>query len=168
MDKMAYPRGLIRYSTQNALTQHTGVGTIARRVLRPRTIVYSAILLAVIAGAGTGLWLRVPLKVDVIRDRGMLVREVEGGELENVYRLQVMNATEASRRYRITVHGVPGLHVATDPEFTLDAADTHMIVLRLRAPSEGLAPGSHRALIEVEALDGAHEYVVEKTVFLVR
>ena len=168
MDKMAYPRGLIRYSTQNSLVQHTGLADIARRAVRPRTLAYSAILIAVIAGVGTALWLRVPLKVDVIRDRGMLVREVEGGELENVYRLQVMNATEAPRRYRITAHGVPGLHVATNPDFALDAADTHMIVLRLRAPAEGLAPGSHPALIEVEALDGAHAPVVEKTVFLVR
>ncbi len=58
--------------------------------------------------------MRVPLKVDVIRDRGAMVREVEDGELENVYRLQVMNATEAPHRYRIGVEGLPGLRVASE------------------------------------------------------
>ena len=168
MDKMGYPPGLIRYSTQNALTEHAGLASIAQRAARPRTLVYSAILACVITAAGAGLWLRVPLRVDVIRDRGALVREVEGGELENVYRLQVMNATESPRRFRLSVEGVPGLRVATEAEFALDAAATRMVVARLRAPAAGLAPGSHRAQIEVEALDGAREHVVEKTVFLVR
>ena len=52
-----------------------------------------------------------PLKVDVLRDRGALAREAAAGVIENVYRLQVMNTDETPRRYTIRAEGVPGLSV---------------------------------------------------------
>ena len=109
MEKMGYPKGLIRYSTEHAMQEHSGLAGIVKRIVRPRTLVYTAILATVVVAAAVALWMRVPLKVDVIRDRGAMVREVEDGELENVYRLQVMNATESAHRYRITVEGLPGI-----------------------------------------------------------
>src|SRR3569623_3351949 len=71
MDKMNYPRGLIRFTTQIALKQGSGGGRafILRRVLRPRVLVYGAVLLALTAGMMFSLALRMPLKVDVVRDR---------------------------------------------------------------------------------------------------
>src|SRR3954464_2781475 len=45
MDKMNYPRGLIRFTTQNALANGGGRSAILRRVLRPRVLVYASILL---------------------------------------------------------------------------------------------------------------------------
>ncbi len=78
--------------------------------------------------------MRVPLKVDVIRDRGAMVREVEDGELENVYRLQVMNATESAHRYRIAVEGLPGIRVASEPVIDMAAASTRAFPVRIRVP----------------------------------
>jgi cytochrome c oxidase accessory protein FixG len=168
MEKMNYPKGLIRYSTEAALGEHSGHADIARRFIRPRTMIYTAILAAVIAGTLAALWLRVPLKLDVIRDRGAMVRDVGDGELENVFRLQVMNATEGSHRYRASVTGLPRLAIASDAEFTVDAATTRAVPLRLRAPAEGLKPGSHPIRITLEALDAQEIRVTEKSVFLVR
>ena len=168
MDKMGYPKGLIRYSTETALKEHLGLKGIVSRFVRPRTLVYTSILATVVVAATTALVLRVPLKVDVIRDRGAMVREVEGGELENVYRLQVMNATESPHRYRLEVEGLAGLRVASEPEFELPAASTRAVPVRLRVPREGLAEGSHRIRMRVEAADAPALRVDEKAIFLVR
>jgi len=93
---------------------------------------------------------------------------VEDGELENVFRLQIMNATEAPRRYRIRVEGVEGLRVASGDEVALEAADTRGFPVRLRAPRAALANGSHPIRFHVESADDAALRVEEKSVFIVR
>ncbi len=110
MDKMGYPRGLIRYATQNGMDGHWTPRQMLRRVLRPRVLVYGARCWRCCASVSlASLAMRTPLKVDVVRDRGALARIVEGGRLENVYRLQIMNATEQPQRYRIEARGLEGL-----------------------------------------------------------
>ena len=149
------------------LESHAGVDAIARRLIRPRTLIYGGILAVVCLAAAIALIVRVPLKVDVIRDRGAMVRNVENGELENVYRLQVMNATEAPHRYRIEVEGIAGLYVASEREFQLEPAATRAVPVRLRAPRGDLKAGSHKMRITVAA-DKSDIRVTEKAAFLVR
>ncbi|CDS53252.1 Type cbb3 cytochrome oxidase biogenesis protein CcoG, involved in Cu oxidation [Polaromonas sp. CG9_12] len=166
MDKMNYPRGLIRYSTQNAVVQGWGRSQLLRRVLRPRVLVYTAILLAVTAALFISLALRSPFKVDVIRDRASLARIVSGGKIENVYRLQVMNATETTQHYRIAATGLPGLVLASEGTFTVDATQARGVTVTLQLPYEAAGPGSHEIHFEVEAVNSPGR-VVEKSVFLV-
>ncbi len=123
MDRTSQPRGLIRYSTENGLAQHLTLRQMWQHVARPRVLIYTAILGAVVVGTVTALALRVPLKVDIIRDRGALAREVEDGRVENVYRLQVMNTTEAPQRYEVSAAGLPGLTIASDKQFELGAGE---------------------------------------------
>jgi cytochrome c oxidase accessory protein FixG len=94
MDRVGYPRGLIRYSTENALQNGWDSRRIWARVARPRVLVYGSILAAIVVAAMAALLQRAPVKVDVIRDRSSIAREVEGDRIENVYRLQVMNTLE--------------------------------------------------------------------------
>ena len=166
MDKMSYPRGLIRYSTQNAVAQGWGRAQLLRRVFRPRVLVYSAILLAVTAALFTSLALRSPFRVDVDRDRASLARIVSGGKIENVYRLQVMNATENMQSYRITATGLPGLMLASDGTFSVDATGSRWVPVTLQLPYEAATPGSHEIHFEVEAIN-APGRVSEKSIFLV-
>ena len=165
MDRTAQPRGLIRYSTTNALSEHLNKGQMWRHVARPRVLVYATILGAIVVGTLTALALRVPLKVDVIRDRGALAREVEDGRVENVYRLQVMNTTEARQRYEVSAGGLPGLRVASERQFELEPASTRTVVLRLQADA-GVPPGAQRVDIEVRSTNEARLHVREKTTFL--
>jgi cytochrome c oxidase accessory protein FixG len=170
MDKVGLPRGLIRYATTNSLREHYGARTILRRILRPRVLAYGGILLAITAALGTAIALRVPLKVDVIRDRGALAREVYdargAARVENVYRLQVMNTSEKPRVFELRVHGLPELAVASEPRFEVPAATTRSVPLRLQAPAEAVGPGSHRIELEVRAVDEEAIRVREKTTFL--
>ncbi len=165
MDKMRYPRGLIRFTTQNALAQGLTRGQIRRRALRPRVLVYAVILGALTLAVGISLALRTPLKVDVVRDRASLARIVAGGQIENVYRLQIMNATEQPQRYRITVDGLPGLVVASQAEFGVEAAQSRWVAVRLQVPYAASTPGSHPIRFHIAAVDDASA-VTEKSVFL--
>jgi cytochrome c oxidase accessory protein FixG len=166
MDKSGLPPDLIRYTTTNALAQHYTRRQVIRQVFRPRTLVYGTILLGVIAALGSALALRVPLKVDVIRDRGAMSRELDDGRIENVYRLQVMNTTEQRQVFRVTASGLPGLVVASDATFELEAASTRSVPLRLQVPAIGVPAGSTRVMIEVAAVTDPAMRVSEKSVFI--
>ena len=165
---MGYARGLIRYSTTHAVEQHLTRREMFVRALRPRVLVYFAILGATIVAATASLWLRVPLKVDVIRDRAAISREVEGGLIENVYRLQVMNTVERERRFLIRVEGLPTAQVAGDGRILLPGATTLMVPVKVRVQPAEVAAGTHKIRFMVQAEDDAHVAVDEKSVFIVR
>ena len=168
MDKVNYPRGLIRYATQNGMLQRWSSAQMVRRVLRPRVLFYTTVLVGLSVALLTSLSLRVPLKVDVVRDRAALSRLVAGGQLENVYRLQIMNATEAPQRYRISASGLEGLTVAAeDRETEVDATQARWVPVRLRLPYGAAAAGSHTVHFTVEAQGGVPARVVEKAAFQV-
>lgn len=167
MDRMGYPRGLIRYSTENALSKGYDKKTIWKHVLRPRTLVYAAILLALLIGTAGSLAMRNPLKVDVIRDRGALAREAAPGVIENVYRLQLMNTDEKPRQLTIRTAGVPGLQVAgVEQPVAIGAAQTRLLPLRLQAPAEGMAPGPYKIEFIVQAVDDEKVVRHEKSSFI--
>ncbi|WP_418320944.1 cytochrome c oxidase accessory protein CcoG [Piscinibacter sakaiensis] len=174
MDKMSYPRGLIRYATQNGLDNGWSKALVLRRVLRPRVLVYSLILL-LITGAFVGsLMQRTPFRVDVVRDRASLAREVENGQLENVYRLQLMNATEQPQRYLISVAGPAGMQLAPDPVRTVDlpAAEARWVAVNVRLPQHAaaqLGAGAHAMSFEVSSVDrmGRSIGLSEKSTFVV-
>ena len=164
MDKVGKPQGLIRYATTHAMA---GERT---RIFRPRVIIYGSILVGIVALAGTGLAFRVPLKVDVIRDRGAIARDVGDGEVENVYQLVIMNTTEERRVYEIEVDGLKDIHVAgTDRIEVPGAASLRApIKVRVHAEREHAAPGAHPIVFKVKAVGAERERVHEKSVFIVR
>lgn len=165
MDKMGYPRGLVKYSTQNGMAHGWTRAQMIRRAFRPRVLVYSAILLTIVAALGVSLWLRVPLKVDVIRDRGALARLVEMGRIENVYRIQFMNASEQERTLQIQVEGLPGIQVASESTVHLLPTEVRSVAVRVQVPP-GQPSGTHPITFTFRSADGALA-VTEKTTFLV-
>jgi len=168
MDKMGYPRGLIRYSTQHAVEQKLDSRQMLARAFRPRVLAYTAIVWIIILAAAAGLWLRIPLKVDVIRDRAAIAREVEGGKIENLYRLQIMNTAEMRRTFEIRVEGLHSLQLAGDSRVELDATSSRLALVRVRVEAWGAQPGTHPIEFHVTATDVANVAVREKSVFIVR
>ncbi len=157
MKKMGYRPGLIRYSTENALRYGWDFAKMMQRALRPRVLIYAAVLSAVTLGVAASLALRVPLKVDVLRDRAGLAREVEGGKIENVYRLQIMNTEERSHRFVIKVtgsHDLEHLEVLTEEQpLEIGPVSSRAIPVRVRAGLEHARKGSQRITFIVEASD---------------
>ena len=168
MDKMGYPRGLIRYASENALQGKSSERGLLRRVLRPRTLIYSAILLAVVVAFLGMLYLRVPLKVDVIRDRATLARELNDGRLENVYRLQIMNTTEQAHEFTVTASGIDGMELVGKLPVTVPAASAVTLPVALRVDPAKTTAGSHAVRFVVEDSSDARVKADEKSVFYVR
>lgn len=167
MDKVGKPRGLVRYATENALAAGWDMARIRRRIVRPRVIGYGAVFVLIAAGMTASLLLRVPLKVDVIRDRGAMGREVEDGLIENVYRLQVMNTDESAHVFRFEVQGIAGAAIADASELRLAGASARTVALRVRADPSHAQRGSNPIAFRVGAVDAPDLAVTEKAVFIV-
>ena len=168
MARFGYPKGLIRYTTENALQQKLAPRQVVARALRPRVLVYTAILWTIIIAIGITLYARVPLKVDVIRDRANVAREVEGRWVENIYRLQIMNTGEAPHRFVIRASGAETLQVADEEAVEIPGATTRMVPVRLRIDTGRVTPGSHKIEFQDTAADDAALVARERSIFLVR
>ncbi len=166
MDKVNLPRGLIRYSTENAMAQHLGKKEILSHIVRPRILLYTAILALILGLCAWFLAHRIPLKVDVIRDRSVLAREAEDGRIENVYMLQIMNTEERAHRYRITVDGLPGAEIAGEAEVDAPAAALTSFNTVVRVPPEAGKSGSNQIHFEIVATENPDIHLREKASFL--
>ncbi len=174
MDKMHYPRGLIRYATLNGLNERLDRAGILRRVFRPRIQLYTLVLVLLCGALAVSLWVRKPFKVDVVRDRGALARVVDDGWIENVYRLQIMNATEQVQRYRLNVVGMPKMSINLRSDVVIEAAEAHWVAVTVRVPPEVAAaagPGSHVMQFEIQTVPQSpgesSASLVEKSTFVV-
>ncbi len=165
MDKVSLPRGLIRYSTENALARHYSTRDILAHLLRPRTLLYAGVLLIIVAATAWSLATRIPLKVDVIRDRATLYREADNEQIENVFRLHVMNTDEKPHRYSIAVGGVDGITIVGEKVVEVSAASDKNFLL-VATVKEGAAPkGSNKILFEIRAAENDAIVVQEKSTF---
>ena len=127
MDRVGYPRGLIRYTTQHALDHKT------THVLRPRVLVYASILGLLAIGFVVALALRTPLGLDVIRDRNSLFRMLDDGRVENVYTLKILNKTELRRSFDLVVSGAGELALdPAQPVFNVEPGEVYPAVVRVR------------------------------------
>jgi len=174
MDKMGYPRGLIRYSTENAMQgkypeEPTALRKIASHLLRPRVLIYSAILATVVVAMTASLAMRVPVKLNVLKDRANLVREASDGWVENVYRLQIMNTAESGHRFQVSVRGLPDVRLVSEtPVVTVAGASSVVVPVSVQVDPAAVAPGSHRIDFEVRAVDNERLSASSNSSFYVR
>jgi cytochrome c oxidase accessory protein FixG len=175
MDKMGYPRGLVRYDTQNGLAQHLSRSQKVARMFRPRVIVYTAILVLIVVGLLVSLGLRTTFKVNVVRDRASLARIVDEGRIENLYRLQIMNATEARHRFRVQVQGLPGIALGEPLDVELAPAEARWVTVGVQvAPqaAQQAGTGAHPIVFHIDRLASSGDAgnaasIEEKSTFVV-
>ena len=125
MDKMEYPRGLVRYTTEHILN---GGET---HIFRPRLIGYSLVLLIMVGLFGAKLLTREQLELDVIRDRQQLFTESGSNRIENTYTLKMINKTDEAQWFSLDVIGLDGAEFSTEPRFWVDAGTLIEVPLRL-------------------------------------
>ena len=111
MEKVDYPKGLIRYTTERAIEDQESNQSTKRHILRPRVLIYAAFISILSTAFLISLATRNPLRVDVMRDRGALAREVDGVRIENIYRIQIMNASENNMNVQVKATGLPDLKI---------------------------------------------------------
>jgi cytochrome c oxidase accessory protein FixG len=158
MEKMGYPRGLIRYSTQNAIDEKPV------RVLRPRIFVYGILLLALMGGFAWGVTHRAPLIVEVLRDRNALYREGEGGRIENGYTLKLVNKTTQPQRYRVTLAAPAGIALRGGA-LSVDAKAEQVLDLPVTATAPAMVSGRHEVRFVVVDESGEARAEVESSFF---
>jgi cytochrome c oxidase accessory protein FixG len=147
MDKVGYPRGLIRYDTQSGLEGQR------KRVLRPRTLVYATLLAVLVAGFGVTLSGRNVVAIDVIRDRNALYRERPDGRVENVYNVKLLNKDREAHEFRITASGLPGVEIDyMGPTVWVAPGAVQSVPVRIRVP-RGSVQGGADVILSLEAAD---------------
>jgi cytochrome c oxidase accessory protein FixG len=146
MDKMGYERGLVRYTTEHALKHNEG------HVIRPRIMVYGALLLVILLGTLWSIANRVPLRADLIRDRNALYRELPGDMIENVYTLKITNMDTVPHRYRLTAVDEQQVEIDLDRPLELAAEEVTGIIVRLRLP-RSVGKGVQNVELELQSVE---------------
>jgi len=167
MDKMGYPRGLIRYTTENALKGQYPESEIRERMKRPKALLYNALLALAVGATVASYALRQPFKVEALRDRASLVQETNDGWLQNSYSLKINNLSEKTQRYRLAVKGMPLIKLITrTPVVTVKSGEIVSVPVRVNNLPDYATRGSHEIFFVVEAVDSPDQVVEEKSSFI--
>ena len=158
MDKMNYPRGLIRYSTQNAIDGRPS------RVMRPRVFVYGFLLAGLCAAWGWGVTHRSELIAEVLRDRNALYREVGDGRIENGYTLKLVNKTVEPRQYALTLQAPEGVYLVGGAR-RIDAGAEQVLEIPLTLATDAGPGGRQVVTFSIESIDGDVREDVESSFF---
>jgi cytochrome c oxidase accessory protein FixG len=160
MDKVGYPRGLIRYDTQS------GLEGARKRVLRPRTVIYATLLALLATGFSYSITHRDLVGVDVLRDRNALYRERPDGSIENVYNVKILNKDGAAHEFTISATGVPGLVVSYgSPTVWAGPGQVQGVPVRIRVPEDALEGGAD-IVVSIQAIDAPQLRASGKARFL--
>lgn len=99
MDRMGYERGLISFTTEEAIVSGK------TRIFRPRLIGYGLMLSLMVGLFVYSIVTRVPLVIEAQRDRGVQMYRAQGDKIINVYTLKISNMDRQTHTYDITVEG---------------------------------------------------------------
>ncbi len=160
MDKMNYPRGLVRYTTENRLNGKT------THIFRPRIFVYGGILLAIFISIGYSISARILVELDVIRDRNSLFIETDAGLIKNVYSLRIINIDNNPHIYEITASGIEGLQLIKDKEIEVGAGAVMTVPVSLLVNYDNLSKRSTHVKFKLTAMDNPELTVIEEARFL--
>ncbi len=167
MDKIGIPRGLVRFWTDHARVNRWSADQILRHMVRPQVLIYTGILLFVLSIFFGTLFTRTPVKMDAIRDRGSMGREIEEGMIENVYRMQIMNTDESAHRFHISVGGIESIQLQGTGNFSLQATESRAVPVNVRlGPGQG-EKGSNKIWFTLTDIDNPDIQLKEKAVFFV-
>jgi cytochrome c oxidase accessory protein FixG len=160
MDQMNYPRGLVRYSTENAVEGK------ASKLMRPRLIGYGLVLTTMVVVFIGAVFSRVPLEVDIIRDRNALYRENSMGNIENTYTLKIMNKTQEHQDYEIAVSGLDNVVPHIPDQVSALPGELLTIAVTLEMNPEDIKQRNTTVHFTVTAENDPSREVIEDSRFL--
>jgi len=161
MDRVGAPRGLVRYTTLDALEGRK------TRIARPRVLVYGGMIALLVAALSYAVAHRIPLELDVLRDRSATYREVGDGRIENVYRLRVLNMDQVAHSYELDIDGPEGIEVVYRPgDLRLGPGEIRDLAVRVRVRPEALHERSSKIELELRSIEEPQIAVEEESRFL--
>ena len=160
MDKMDYDRGLIRYTTENALK---GKG---RHWLRPRLIGYVTALTVM---ASVFVWFlghRSPMELEVLRDRNVLYRMAADNRVENIFTLKIANKDQQEHLFHIQVTGIDDIRLDSSSQVSIEAGSVAQQVVRVTVPKVSGAPTSRAIEFSISSDQLEVEPVISESRFM--
>ena len=149
MGKMGYPTGLISYTTQNKLAGGSWTWK------RPKLIGYGAAMLVMSVLFIVVLWNRVPVTLDVMRDRASLFQQLPDGRIENVYQLRIINMDSQNHEFTISVTGLADATIVPQQPVLAESGEVRDLVLRVQAPADSLSGFSHDIIFTINEVNGS-------------
>jgi cytochrome c oxidase accessory protein FixG len=144
MDRVGRPRGLIRYGSRAELAGE------ARRILRPRVVLYPLLLVGSAAALVAALLAREPADVTVLRAAGSPFAALPSGEVSNQVRLKIVNRTREARRYWLLIDADPAVRLLTPVNpIGIEAGKAAVAVLFVTAPPSRFSAGEARVTLVV-------------------
>jgi cytochrome c oxidase accessory protein FixG len=137
MGKLGRPKGLIRYTSQDEANGKTRKGLI-----RPRVVVYSAILLGMTVLLAIGLSSRGTAKLTVLRGLGAPYTTLPGGAISNQLRAKIQNQSNVERAYAIfVVAPFNATLVAPENPLTVPPGESRTTLIFVNTPAEAFTAG---------------------------
>lgn len=162
MDKMNYPKGLISFTSENALEGKTV------HLVRPKLVGYAIVLVVMVGLLLLEIFTRVPLEVDIIRDRNALYRETFDGLIENVYTLKIMNKSQTPKTYQINVQGIEGLKFIGEQQVMVTGGEVFTLPISVAVDAYAIEDRVTTIYFDVHAIDDPNIATQEPSKFLYR
>ncbi len=108
MAKIGRPPSLITLDTERNQELRAAGAPPVRRFVRPRTLVYAAILCSIGSGMLIGLSARAAVDVNVLHDRNPLFVMLSDGSIRNGYTVKILNKSRAPQVYELSLGGLEG------------------------------------------------------------
>jgi len=149
MDRMQYPRGLIRYATLNELQ-----GISGNALRRPKAWLYGGALLIISVLMLAFMLEREPVRMDVIRDRGPLYSELADGSVENVFNVFVRNTSGDEQNFWLGIEGLAQASMIPDRSLLLPPGDSIELTVRVQTAGDTLVDANTLIHFVVNTTDG--------------
>ncbi len=160
MDRMGYPRGLISFTTEKA------VATGKAKILRPRLVIYAVALLAMIVLFAYSITTRLPVGLDVLRDRGIRQYRISGEDVQNVYSLRIHNLDRVEQTYDINVSGDYGFELQGYRAHPVEPGEIITVPVRVVVPRTELDRVQTSVTFTIEARDNPDIRASRRSTFI--
>lgn len=161
MEKMGYAKGLVRYTTQNIIDGNKS------NILRPRIVIYAVLLLLISSALLYSIINRIPLEMDIIRDRNALYQETVDGLIENIYTLKFINMDTQAHNYQLQVDGLKDMIVIQPKgDIKINSGEVLNFAVRIQIDPVNLSTTSSTLYFHLQATDNPELTVTEHARFI--
>ncbi len=152
MDRTHQPRGLIRYTSRDALDGK------ARRLIRPRTVLYPAAFSLFFGGFLFALGTKATADVTLLGATGAPYTIEQDGSVVNQVRIKIANRGDATRRFRIALPDVPAARlVAPVNPLVVEAGRFEMTSTFVVLPPTAFTAGVRTVTFSIDDGEGYRE-----------